>query len=291
MLFICYSEQYVYQWYHLFIKAIVQCLEEKNISYEFAYNVSDAFSKVKQDDIIFLISGVTNFRGKNTRNALGCLRNKNIKILVYNTEDIINSQRCKDMIAGYLNNKAFCVMDFSKKRLDSLIYTPHKIQLCPGYHPLFEKNDKKTIKEKKYDIICYGTMNDRRINLKNKLKEAGLNVIFKNYINEQRQYDDIMQSKIVLDTYYHGVTGIDFFRCNFLAANKIFFIHETPVEEDTDNDFLNTVVHANYEEIPQRCVEWLSKSQEEREAKALEVYNLFKTKYNIKDQLPYEFFK
>ena len=100
-----------------------------------------------------------------------------------------------------------------------------------------------------------------------------------------------MQSKIVLDAYYHGVTGIDFFRCNFLAANKIFFIHETPAKEDTDEDFLNTVVNASYDEIPQRCIEWVSKSQEERDAKALEVYNLFKQKYNIKDQIPYEFFK
>lgn len=291
MLFICYSEQYPYEWYHLFIKSIVQCVEEKNISYEFAYNPCDALSKVKQDDKVFLISGATNFSGKSTRSALNGLRIKKVKILVYNTEDIINNHSTKNIISGYLNNRTFCVMDFSKKRLDSLIYTPHKIQLCPGYHPLFEKNEKKLTKEKKYDVICYGSINERRIILKNKLKEAGLNVLFKNYINQSRQYNDVAQSKIVLDTYYHGVTGIDFFRCNFLASNKIFFIHETPEKEDTDDEFLNTVVHASYEDLPQRCIEWISKSQEEREAKAIEVYNLFKKKYNLKDQLPYEFFK
>ena len=67
--------------------------------------------------------------------------------------------------------------------------------------------------------------------------------------------------------------------------NKIFFIHETPSLEDTDDDFLNTVVHAKYEDLHDKCIEWLEKPQEERDAKALEVYNLFKTKYNLKNQI------
>lgn len=289
MLFICYNQKYNFQWYHLFIRAIHECMDEKNIPYKISDSIIEASEEVQKDDIVFFISGVTNFTGKGTRAALTSMKNKNSKIIVYNTEDILNAKRCKDTITGCLNYKAFCVMDFSRKRLDSLVYTPHKIKVCPGYHPCFERKIEKKIK--KYDVICYGSLNERRLQLCGKLKEAGLNVVFKNYANEQRQYDDVMQSKIVLDTYYHGVTGIDFFRCNFLAANKIFFIHETPVKEDTDDDFLNTVVNASYEELPQRCIEWLSKSQEERDAKALEVHKLFKQKYNLQDQIPYDFFK
>jgi hypothetical protein len=289
MLFIVGNENTKYWWCRLFIRGIYECFQNKNIQYENAGNVIDVSTKAKEDDIIFCISGIINTTGKGTRNALTIMKNNKVKIFIYNTEDIKNSENFKNNLSGILNTKAFCVMDFSKERLDTLVYTPNKIKVCPGYYSSLEIKLEK--KSKIYDVLCYGTMNERRLKLKEELEKVGLNVLFKCYEQEQEQTDAIMESKIILDTYYYGVTGIDFFRCNFLAANKIFFIHETPSQEDTDDDFLNTVVHASYEDIPQRCIEWLSKSEEERKEKALEVHNLFKTKYNLQDQFPYEFFK
>ena len=289
MLFIYFKDTYIYSWYHTFIKGICECFENNNIKYEISVNIIDISKKVKENDILFCVSGVMNPRDKFLRKTFNDIKDKKTKIIVYNTEDIKNSEKFKKGMYNFLNIKAYCVMDFSNERLDMLINTPYKLKVCPGYYSSLEiKLEKKT---KIYDVLCYGTMNERRLNLEKELKKSGLNILFKFYQSQEEQQEDIAQSKIVLDLYHYGVTGIDFFRCNFLATNKIFFVHETPSEEDKDEDFLNTVVNASYDEIPQRCIEWLSKSQEERDAKALEVHNLFKTKYNLQDQLPYEFFK
>ena len=213
---------------------------------------------------------------------------KNIKIFVYNTEDIRNSEKWRNYLTDFLNNTAYCVMDFSKQRL-GMLTNPNKFQVCPGYHSYlenFKHEISPIVNEKTFDVLLYGGLNVRRLNIKSQLDSSNLRVKFKNnYINHNVQLKDTLSSKIILDTYYYGPTGIDFFRCSFLASNKIFFIHETPAQEDSDEDFLNTVVHAKYEDLHDKCIEWLAKSQEERDAKALEVYNLFKTKYNLKNQL------
>ena len=179
-------------------------------------------------------------------------------------------------------------MDFSKQRLDMLT-NENRFQICPGYHEYLEQIKHElspSFTQNIFDVVLYGGLNERRLNIKSQLQAHNLRVKFKNnYLNQNMQLVDTLGSKIVLDAYYYGPTGIDFFRCSFLASNKIFFIHETPSMEDIDEDFLNTVVHAKYEDIPKKCMEWLEKYQDERDAKALEVYNLFKTKYNLKEQL------
>lgn len=289
MLFIYLKDTYNYWWYHSFIKGICECFEINNIKYEISVNIIDISNKVKENDVLFCVSGVMNPQDRILRLSFNNMKNKKTKIIVYNTEDIKNSEKFKNKMYNFLNNKPDCVMDFSNERLNMLINTPYKLKVCPGYYSSLEIKLEK--KSKIYDVLCYGSMNERRLNLEKKLQKVGLNVLFKLYSCEKSQQEDIEQSKIILDSYFYGITGIDFFRCNFLAANKIFFIHETPIKEDKDEDFLNTVVHASYEDLPQRCVEWLSKSEQERDAKALEVHNLFKTKYNLQDQLPYEFFK
>jgi len=179
-------------------------------------------------------------------------------------------------------------MDFSKQRLDMLTNV-NRFQVCPGYHAYledFKQELSPSFNQKVFDVVLYGGLNNRRLNIKSQLENSKLRVKFKNnYVNHNVQLRDTLSSKIILDTYYYGPTGIDFFRCSFLASNKIFFIHETPSPEDTDEDFLTTIVHAKYEDLHDKCIEWLEKSQEERDAKALEVYNLFKSKYNLKNQL------
>ena len=270
-----------------FVKGMLRIFEELNISYVEVSSLSKASEIMNQNDSLFFCTSIIG-DCKKSEKVFRVLQSKNIKIFVYNTEDICNSEKWRNHLIEFLNNTAYCVMDFSKQRLDMLSNT-NKYQVCPGYHSYLEdfKRELSGDKgEKTFDVLLYGGLNARRLNIKSQLESSKLRVKFKNnYVNHNVQLRDTLSSKIILDTYYYGVTGIDFFRCSFLASNKIFFIHETPAEEEKDEDFLNTVVHAKYEDIPQKCIEWLSKSQEERDAKALEVYNLFKTKYNLKNQI------
>lgn len=270
-----------------FIKGLLRIFEEMNINYLEVSSLNQAARIMNQNDTLFFCTSII-VDCKKSEKLFNVMQSKNIKFFVYNTEDIKNSEKWRNNLIEFLNNTAYCVMDFSKQRL-YMLSNANKFQVCPGYHSYLEdfKQELSVDKrEKTFDVLLYGGLNERRLNIKSQLESSNLRVKFKNnYINHNMQLKDILSSKIILDTYYYGVTGIDFFRCSFLASNKIFFIHETPAEEEKDEDFLNIVVHAKYEDIPQKCVEWLSKSQEERDAKALEVYNLFKTKYNLKNQL------
>lgn len=270
-----------------FIKGLLRILEEMNIKYVEVSSLNQAAKIMNQNDTLFFCTSII-VDCKKSEKVFSVLQSKNIKIFVYNTEDIKNSEKWRNNLIEFLNNTAYCVMDFSKQRL-GMLSNVNKFQVCPGYHSYLEdfKQELSGDKgEKTFDVLLYGGLNERRLNIKSQLESSNLRVKFKNnYVNHNVQLRDILSSKIILDTYYYGVTGIDFFRCSFLASNKIFFVHETPSEEEKDEDFLNIVVHAKYEDIPQKCMEWLAKSQEERDAKALEVYNLFKTKYNLKNQL------
>jgi hypothetical protein len=270
-----------------FIKGLLLIFQELNIPYIEVNNLVSASEKMSQNDSLFFCTSIIG-DCKKSEDLFRKMQAKNIKIFVYNTEDIRNSEKWRNYLTDFLNNTAYCVMDFSKQRL-GMLTNPNKFQVCPGYHSYlenFKQEISPIVNEKTFDVLLYGGLNVRRLNIKSQLDSSNLRVKFKNnYINHNVQLKDTLSSKIILDTYYYGPTGIDFFRCSFLASNKIFFIHETPAQEDSDEDFLNTVVHAKYEDLHDKCIEWLAKSQEERDAKALEVYNLFKTKYNLKNQL------
>jgi hypothetical protein len=272
-----------------FVKGLLLICEEMNINYVEVSSLSKAVNLMNSGDSLFFCTSIIG-DCKKSKELFHIMQSKNIKIFVYNTEDICNSEKWHNYLIDFLNQQAYYVMDFSKQRLD-MLSNPNKLQVTPGYHRYLEEFKNELTKdtptpEKKFDVLLYGGLNSRRLYIKEQLLSSGLRVKFKNnYVNHNMQLKDTLGSKIVLDTYYYGVTGIDFFRCSFLASNKIFFIHETPAEEDTDDEFLNTVVHCKYEDIAQECIKWLSKSQEERDTKALEVYNLFKRKYNLKEQL------
>jgi hypothetical protein len=270
-----------------FMKSVIIMFGEMGVQYVEVPNLISAYEEINNNDSIFLCTSIAGDCRKN-ENIFANMKLKNVKIFVYNTEDIYNSVKWKRYLKNFLNSTPYCVMDFSKQRLN-IITNPNKFQITPGYHKYLENIKKELIMSschrKKIDVLIYGSINERRTTIERLLKKNGVKVkIKKRYINHNMQLKDTLSSKIVLDTYFHGITGIDFFRCSFLASNKIFFIHETPSIEDCDEEFLNTVVHCTYENIPSTCVEWLSKTQEERDAKAVEVYNLFKKKYNLEVQ-------
>lgn len=270
-----------------FMKSIIIMFEELGVQYEEVPNIMSAYEKINNNDSIFFCTSIGGDCRKNE--SIFCdMQSKNVKIFVYNTEDIYNSEKWKKYLKNFLNSTPHCVMDFSKQRLN-IINNPNKFQITPGYHRYLENIKNQLLLPgnypKKIDVLMYGSINERRATIETLLKRSGVKVKFKKrYINHTMQLRDTMSSKIVLDTYFHGLTGIDFFRCSFLASNKIFFIHETPSIEDCDEEFLNTVVHCTYDNIHSKCIEWLSKTQEERDAKALEVYNLFKKNYNLEEQ-------
>ena len=286
MFYLCYNNFLNNKLYGVLVinEAIKYELEQLNIPVT-ASTFGNALKEAQKGDSIFTTTSYLGYPNK-MWNDFEEIQNREIKLYVFNIEEIVNNIKWRNRLEKLLTcDIPHCVLDTFTHRLN-FIQNKNKFLFEPGYSPYLENLIEKSNEEKTIDVLLYGNKNTRRDSVIKKLKRSRIpRVVFeRSFENQETQKNMIQQSKIVLDTYFYDVSGIDFFRCSLLASNKIFFIHETILEGE-DDEFLKVVVHATHEELPAKCKEWLRKSQEERDAKAEEVYQFFKRKYNIGNQL------
>ena len=129
----------------------------------------------------------------------------------------------------------------------------------------------------------YGSINERRNQIVQNLLKPCIGVYYKRRFKDWEQITALKHAKIVLVTYFYSPSTVDYFRCGFLASNKIFFIHETPIE--VDDDVLDHIVHAPHNKLVETCQFWLKKTDAQRANKAREVYKYFKSQYNFDESL------
>lgn len=287
MIFVCYNTQIENSLHGLLLanKAIVY--ELNNLGKETSVmQFGDALKKSEHNDTIIVCTATLGFIHCMWDETVLYITQKNIKLVVINTEEVDISEKWRNRLSCLFESGiVYYLLDTYKHRLN-FITTPSNKMLFyhSGYSKMYENMlDNKV--DKTIDVLFYGNKNERRYILFKRLKERKINIVVKrSFAIDRRQKEAIEKSKIVLDTFFYGIAGIDFYRCSLLAANKIFFIHET-IQNDEDDEFLDVVVHADYENLPKKCEEWLLKSQEERDKKAEEVYQFFKKKYNMHEQL------
>ena len=97
--------------------------------------------------------------------------------------------------------------------------------------------------------------------------------------NLGQKLDYIGASKIVLIVHtYHCDQPIDYFRMIELIKNKCFFIMEKPQESEISlyTRYKDYIVFADYDNIVTTCLEYLNKSQAERDAIATRLYDYWK---------------
>lgn len=287
MIFVCYNAHIENKLHGLLLANNALVYELNSLGKESTVDkFADALKNSKHNDTIIVCTATLGFVQGMWDELVLYITQKNIKLVVINTEEVDISEKWRSRLSRlFESGLVYYLLDTYKHRLD-FITTPSNKMLFyhSGYSKMYENMlDNKV--DKSIDVLFYGNKNERRIRLIERIKQKKINILVKrSFAVDTRQKEAIEKSKIVIDTFFYGITGIDFYRCSLLAANKIFFIHET-IKEDEDQDFLNVVVHADYENLPEKCEEWLSKSQEERDKKAEEVYEFFKNKYNMRDQL------
>ena len=287
MLFVCYNTQIGNKLHGLLLANKTLAYELNNLGKETTItNFNDALKMSNHNDTIIACTSSLAKIISNLDQVSLIVKEKNIKLIVINTEQVDINEKWRNRLQTFFaSGIIYYILDTYKKRLDFITTPSNKMLLYhSGYSKMYENLlDNKV--DKSIDVLFYGNKNDRRRNLFERIKQRGINITFRRcFALEVDQKETIEKSKIVLDSFFYGVTGIDFYRCMLLACNKIFFIHET-IHEHEDEDFLNVVVHADYENLPQKCEEWLLKSQEERDKKAEEVYEFFKKKYNTHENL------
>lgn len=113
--------------------------------------------------------------------------------------------------------------------------------------------------EKEYDILFYGTLNERRSKildeLSKKYKVNILSVISPYLYPDEELINSIENSKIVLNIYFYEHNKIfDYYRNSFLIANNALLISEYPDDIDFNieknlEDIENNIILSKYDDI------------------------------------------
>jgi hypothetical protein len=247
----------------LYINIFKKVLEKNNYEYIYIDNINN-INLSNKDNIYFLSFGLDM-----NSNVIKFLIKNNIKTIMINTEhytlwnvsEIINN----------LNNKVkLYVLDYNSininnlKKNTNIYYSPllYNKYLVNTYN--LNITNKIEYINKEFDILIYGSINDRRLNIINKLKKK-YNVLCINTIyNDFKELCNyINKSKIILNIFQHDFNkAFDYYRMTFLLSNKIFTISEYPSDIDLTIepnliDFDKYLIVAHYDNIESTVSKYL----------------------------------
>ena len=216
-----------------------------------------------------------------------------LKIIVINSEPQCHNHGYYKFIKN-VNCKNILFMDYTQNNI-SLLSKIDKYRHIVSpftYHPYLEvhfKENSDDIKIKDIDFLLVGAGNSKR----RKYIQTQLGKKY-NYVTLPRRgrgskyrklYNTIKRSRIiVLIRHYEHDDCIDFYRLSYLLSNKAFIIHEMTTDPLV-NDF-NKIIYSSYDNFINTCEEWINKSQDERDAKANEIYDWWKVNHHIDKYIP-----
>jgi len=169
------------------------------------------------------------------------------------------------MSQSYLNIlKSYPVWDYSYRNIQELKKLGiNNVAYCGiGYEPELTKIPQS---EEDIDVLLYGSLNDRRINILKELKNNGLNVagLFGAYGEKRDKY--IARSKVILNIHYYEARVFEIVRVSYLLANKKFVISEVGQDDDLEKPFARGMVFSTYQELVEKCIEYLRKEHLRKE--------------------------
>ncbi len=175
---------------------------------------------------------------------------------------------------------AYQVWDYSEKnikwlksnlKLNNIIYVP--ICYC---HLLKKKNLLAT--PKNIDILFYGSLNNKRKNILDNLKNNfNLNVAIKNNNIWGDDLDKLIySSKIVLNIHFYENSTLEMHRISYLLNNKCFIISEKTDEINLMNKYSDGIIFCEYSKIIESCLFWLKQDEHKRNHISNSGYSIFK---------------
>ena len=169
------------------------------------------------------------------------------------------------MSQSYLNIlRSYPVWDYSYRNIQELKKLGiNNVTHCGiGYEPELTKIPPS---EEDIDVLLYGSLSDRRINILKELKNKGLNVVglFGAYGEKRDKY--IARSKIILNIHYYEARVFEIIRVSYLLANKKFVISEVGQDNDLEKPFAKGMVFSTYKELVEKCIEYLKEEGHRKE--------------------------
>jgi hypothetical protein len=281
--------------YRNIIYEILNNSTEYNVNY--ISNLND-FIDTNDSILIMMIYCFNNNMEKN----LNFCNNLLSKIILINTEYYTHLQ--VDILLNNINSNIinnYHIFDYNILNYKNIknIYPNIKIY----YYPLiynkyledyYNNNIDRKInwKDKDIDILFYGSLNNRRLDILNKLKFKYNVYYYNEYCNNKTLFNLIERSKIVLNILYYDHNIVyDYYRNSILLANNILLITESSNEYDNIEynlyDIENNLNICNYQEIENKVDMLMNKNEEDIKNIIDKQYNWF-IKNDFKDYM-YEF--
>lgn len=120
--------------------------------------------------------------------------------------------------------------------------------------PIIEKRILKARSDFRYDVLFYGSMNERRLAIiKRVQKDLRVRVAFNVYGEERDAL--IRDSRLVLNVHYYPSNVFEIVRVSYLLANGIPVVSEESVDGE---EFVNAVRFARYEDLDVACLDLIA---------------------------------
>jgi hypothetical protein len=130
-----------------------------------------------------------------------------------------------------------------------------------------------------FDVLFYGSVNDRRQYIIDALKAKGLNVVaLTGYGAYRDKY--IKTAKIVLNMHYYDSAIFEIIRVSHLLANKKCVVSEVGDDRPLEAPYQKGVAFARYDDLVSTCTTLLA-DEDAREFTALKGYDILKARPQV----------
>lgn len=259
----CHVRTYWFLSFYLYINSLCQSLNNLQIHTGI---ITDS-SKITIDDILVILPPWHSLMQEYPNN----------KVIFINSEPLYAER------FGYLqklvsNKNIIAWLDYTNKNVNLIKTTECTFNAYNApflYSPFCESHFKPCGHDKDIDVLFFGSVNKRRSHIRSELLKQNINTLF-THARSDAIYEPISRSKIVIIIHYYDEDyPVDYFRICPLISNRIFFIHEDIQREDK-NTVVDKLIYSSYEQIVNKCMFYLSKTQRERDEIAGEIYEHYK---------------
>ena len=178
--------------------------------------------------------------------------------LFFNTEQLVtlseefNHQSYMNI--RFLAQKGYGFIDYSVHNVRVLESwgAPEVILMPLGYVPELDRLQKaKPI----YDLLFYGGRNQRRIEVLNQIRNAGVNFRYLNGVYGPDRDNFIEQSKVVLNLHLYPSEIFELVRVNYLMHNKVCVLTELSASTKIEQELKELFVCSSREAIASTALE------------------------------------
>jgi hypothetical protein len=173
---------------------------------------------------------------------------------------ILNTEQIYADPSSWTNNifawsNSFEVWDYSERNLIKLneIGARRAKLLKIGFQKeLMRISDEK---DKDVDILFYGSINERRMNVIDLLKAKGMNIktLFGVYGKERDEW--IERSKLVLNLHLFKSHIFEIVRVFYLLTNSVVVVGEVSESTSIDNRYKDGIIWKSYDDLVDGCIE------------------------------------